>query len=234
MIGRCRGARSSPASAARTARCSPSSCSAEGYEVLGVVRRPGSSYPNLDGIRDRDRADPGRSQRPGLARAARCTPAAPRGGLQPRVGLVRADVVGAAGADGRARGGRRDRAARGDPRGRRVDPLLPGVVVGDLRRAGRVAAGRVHAAESADAVRRREGLRALHHAQLSPALRDARLVRDPLQPHLAAAAGRVPAAQGRRTPPPRSASGCRTSSGSATCRRVATGASPATTCAASG
>ena len=42
--------------------------------------------------------------------------------------------------------------------------------------------------QPADAVRRREDVRPLHHAQLPAPLRDARLLRDPLQPHLAAAA----------------------------------------------
>ena len=42
-----------------------------------------------------------------------------------------------AGPDGRVRGRRRDDDARGDPRGRRRDPLLPGLLERDLRRAAR-------------------------------------------------------------------------------------------------
>ena len=45
------------------------------------------------------------------------------------------------------------------------------------------------------AVRRREGLRALHHAELPAALRPARVVRDPLQPRVAAASARLRHAQ---------------------------------------
>ena len=47
------------------------------------------------------------------------------------------------------------------------------------------------------AVRRREGLRALHHAELPAALRAPRVLRDPLQPRVAAAAARVRDAQDR-------------------------------------
>ena len=103
----------------------------------------------------------------------------------------------------------------------------------DLRRAGRIAAARVDAGQPADAVRRREDVRPLHHAQLPAPLRDARLVRDPLQPHLAAAAGRVRAAQDHRRgrgDQARAAGRC----GSETSSRAATGAMPTTTSAASG
>ena len=65
----------------------------------------------------------------------------------------------------------------------RADPLLPGVVVGDLRRAGRDRRRRESTPlDAADAVRRREGVRALHHALLPAPLRAARVLRDPLQP----------------------------------------------------
>ena len=80
---------------------------------------------------------------------------------------------------------------------RRGDPLLPGVVERDLRRAARDAADRADAALAADAVRRREGVRALHHGQLPAPLRPPRLLGDPLQPRVAAAAARLPAAEGR-------------------------------------
>ena len=90
------------------------------------------------------------------------------------------------------------------------------------------------AALAADAVRRREGVRALHHALVPAALRAARLRRDPLQPRVAAPAARVPAAQGRerrRGDQPRA-------HGRALARRprrrAATGATPATTCARCG
>src|ERR671930_105904 len=100
-----------------------------------------------------DRAHPGRPARPALARqGARGVP--PARGLQPRLGLLRAGLVGAAGADRGVRGGRRDGASRVDPPRRRVDPLLPGLLERDLRpRAARVAADRGDAALAA----RRDG-----------------------------------------------------------------------------
>ena len=115
-----------------------------------------------------------------------------------------------------------------------VDPLLSGLVERDLRRAARDAADGGDRAEPAHAVRRREGVRALHRGQLSAALRDVHVLRDPLQPRVAPAAGRLPAAQGRASgggdlPRPRARS-----SSSATSRRAATGATPATTCARCG
>ena len=205
-----------------------------GLRGVGIVRRPASaSYENLEQLRDRiELVQADLLDQLALVRALRAT--RPHGGLQPRLGLVRARVVGAAGADRRVRRRRRDRAARGDPRRRPGDPLLPGVLERDLRRAGRVAAGRVDAALAAHAVRRREGVRALHHRLVPAALRPARLGRDPLQPRVAAAAARLPAAQGRarRRGDQRSAS--RASSGSATSTRGATGATPATTCARCG
>ena len=57
---------------------------------------------------------------------------------------------------------------------RRRDPRLPGVVERDLRRARRGAADGVDPARARDAVRRREGLRALHRRLVPPPLRPAR------------------------------------------------------------
>ena len=170
----------------------------------------------------------GRSPRPELARRRAPVRASLRG-LQPCRAVVRPALVGRAGADGRVRRRRRHRDARGDPRGRPGDPLLPGVVERDLRRAGRDASERVDAARAADAVRRRQGLRAFHLEQLSPPLRALRLLRDPLQPRVAAAAARLPAPQGgalRRgdLARARAASSC-----SATSTPAATGGMRATT-----
>ena len=86
-------------------------------------------------------------------------------GLQPRVAVVRPDVVAAARADRGVRGRRLHGAARGDPSRRRRDSLLPGVLQRDLRRAAGGAADGGDAARAGHAVRRREGLRALHHAR---------------------------------------------------------------------
>ena len=111
------------------------------------------------------------------------------------VALVRPDVVAAARTHGGVRSRRLHGAARGDPARRRRDSLLPGVVERDLRRAARGSADRGDAARAGHAVRRRQGLRALHHAELPAPLRAARVVRDPLQPRVAAAAARLRHAQ---------------------------------------
>ncbi len=165
--------------------------------LRGLRRRP----PRLDRLPEPRRdprpaaADRRRPARPPLARGHAPRGAAARA-LQPRLGLVRAGLVGRAGADRRVRGRRRDDGPRGDPPRRPRDPLLPGVVERDLRRAAGGAADRADAAAAADALRRREGVRALHRRQLPPPLRPARLLRDPLQPRVAAAPARLPPAQG--------------------------------------
>ena len=169
----------------------------QGYEVFGVVRRSASSYPNLARPRRPHRARSRRTSTTSSRSCARCATCRPHEVYNlASVSFVpmswEQPVLTA-----RARRGRRDRAARGDPRGRPGDSLLPGVVVGDLRRAGRDAADRADAARAADALRRREGVRALHHALVPAPLRPARLRGDPLQPRVAAAAARVPAEQGR-------------------------------------
>ena len=80
-----------------------------------------------------------------------------------------------------------DRApARGDPRGRREPALLPGVIVGDVRR-GAAAAERADAVPPAQPLRRRQGRRLLGDGQLPRGLRHVRRQRDPLQPRVAAA-----------------------------------------------
>ena len=60
--------------------------------------------------------------------------------------------------------------AGGDPHGRRdagqPDPLLPGVVVGDVRQGARDAADRADAVPPAVAVRVRQGVRPRHHGEL--------------------------------------------------------------------
>ena len=61
-------------------------------------------------------------------------------------------------------------------------PLLPGVVVGDVRQGARDAAERAHTVPPTVAVRRRQGVRAPHDRQLPRVVRDARVVGHPLQP----------------------------------------------------
>ncbi len=170
---------------------------AEGYEVFGVVRQPVSdALRQPRGDPRRARAPPGGRARRALARR-RAHVVPPARGLQPRLALVRPDVVAAAGADRRVRRRRLHGAARGDPARRRRDPLLPGVVERDLRRAARDAADRGDAARAGDAVRRGQGVRPLHHAELPAPLRAPRVVRDPLQPRVAAAAARLRDAEDR-------------------------------------
>ena len=109
------------------------------------------------------------------------------------------------------------------------DPLLPGVVVGDVRQGARGPADRADAVPPALAVRRREGLRAPHHRQLPRVVRPLRGLRDPLQPRVAAARARVRDAQDQRRRRADQARARPRSCGSGTSTRSATGASPATT-----
>ena len=206
---------------------------AKGYQVFGLVR--GQNNPKID-------IDPGRE--PG-ARARRGRPARPvvadrgrragatRRGLQPRRDQLRAALVQA----GRAHRGdhrpRRAAHARSGAHRRRLreqpDPLLPGVVVGDVRQGARDAADRADAVPPALAVRRRQGVRSLHDAQLPRGVRHPREQRHPLQPRRPEARARVRHPQGheRRRADQARAPGHR--SASATSTRSATGATRATT-----
>ena len=80
-----------------------------------------------------------------------------------------------------------------------------------------------------DAVRRREGVRPLHHRLVPAPLRAARELRDPLQPRVAAPARRLPAEQGRARRGGDLARARERARCSATSTRSATGATPATT-----
>ena len=90
------------------------------------------------------------------------------------------------------------------------------------------------AACSADAVRRRQGVRTLPDRRVPPPVRHPCFLGDPLQPRVSSAPGAVPDAKGHAAARPRSASGSRMSCGWATCPLAGTGASPATTSARSG
>ena len=188
----------------------------KGYEVSGVVRRYRRELPEPHRDPRAHRPRRGRPERP-----ARPRPRAPREpsarGLQPRVGLVRSRVLGAARAHRRARRRRRDRAARGDPRGRSRDSLLPGVA------RARSSASLLESPQTEETplspLTPYGVAKAYAHfivALVPPPLRPARLGRDPLQPRVAAAPARVRPAQGRAAPRPRSRSG---SGGRALARR---------------
>ena len=150
-------------------------------------------------------------------------------GLQPRRAELRPDLVEPAGADRGVHGRRRDADARGDPLGRPRDPLLPGLLLGDVRQGARGSADGDDAVPPALALRRGQGLRALHHGQLPRVVRPVRGLRDPLQPRVAAPRAGVRDAQDQRRRGAHQARARRPSCGSATSTRSATGASPATT-----
>ena len=114
------------------------------------------------------------------------------------------------------------------------DPVLPGLVERDVRQGARGAADRDDAVLPAQPVRRVEGVRALHHRQLPRELRPVAVLGHPVQPRVAAARPRVRHAQGDATAWPASSSGSSGNSTSATSKRTATGASPATTSARCG
>ena len=168
-----------------------------GLRGLGVVRRAERGrIANLDGVRDRvelleaDLLDRRRCVRALEHRAA-------ARGLQPRLALVRADVVGAAGPDRGVRG----RSAR--PRcSRRSARSIPRSASTRRRRA-RSSASRASARRPSETplepVTPYGVAKAYAHFIVSTYRERYGLlacVRDPLQPRVAAAAARVPAAQG--------------------------------------
>ena len=165
---------------------------------------------------------------------ARRRAGAARRGLQPRRDQLRAALVQA----GRAHRGdhrpRRAAHARSRPHRRRhrqqPDPLLPGVVVGDVRQgAARRRRPRRTPFHPRSPYGVGEGVRSLHDDELPRGLRHPREQRHPLQPRRAEARPRVRDAQGHERRSRASSSGCRTASRSATSTRRATGATRATT-----
>ena len=109
------------------------------------------------------------------------------------------------------------------------DPLLPGVVVGDVRQGARDAAERAHAVPPAVAVRRRQGVRPPHDGQLPRVVRAARVVGHPVQPREPSGAGSSSSPARSPTRSRASSSASRTRSRSATSTPRATGGTPATT-----
>ena len=167
-------ARSSPASPARTAPTSPSSCSSKGYDVHGMVRRASTEkFDRIEHLRDRITLHQGDllDQR-SLVDALRASK--PGRDLQPRRDVLRRGLVDPADAHRRVHRRRRHAHPRGDARGLPRGALLPGIELGDVRQGPRGPADRVDAVLPALALRRGEGLRALHHRQLPRVLRPAR------------------------------------------------------------
>jgi hypothetical protein len=143
------------------------------------------------------RAPPGRPARSAVAdRGAEGR--APGRDIQPRGAVVRADVVAAAGAHRGVRRRRGDARARGDAARRARVPLLPGPLERDVRPRPRDAAARDDPVPPPEPVRRREGLRPLHHGQLPRELRPVHVLGHPVQPRVAAPGPRVRHPQGQR------------------------------------
>ena len=107
--------------------------------------------------------------------------------------------------------------------------LLPGVELGDVRQGPRGPADRDDAVLPALALRRGEGLRALHHRQLPRVLRPLRGQRDPLQPRVAAPRAGVRHPQDHLARGGDQARAARQDRASATSTPAATGATPRTT-----
>ena len=124
-------------------------------------------------------------------------------------------------------------AARGGARRRRQVPVLPGVVVGDVRRDA-AAAEREHALPPAFAVRRGQGLRLLDRPQLPRGLRTVRGQRHPVQPRVAPTWRDLRDAQDHPGSRPDQGRARGARSTSATSTPFATGATPRSTSRACG
>ena len=159
----------------------------KGYEVYGVVRRSSTeNFARIEHLRgdielvqadlldqlSLINVDPAR-------RAAR--------DLQPRRAVLRADLVGAAGADGRVRRRRRRPLLEAIRLVERPDPLLQASSSEMFGKVREDAADRGDAVPPAQPLRRRQGVRPLHHRQLPRELRPVRLLRHSLQSRVAAA-----------------------------------------------
>ena len=202
----------------------------QGYEVIGMVRR--SSHAQLRAHRPHPGPGLPRGRRPPRRGLAHRDPArAPPGrGLQPGRPVLRPDVVDPARAHRRDDRARRDPRARRHPHRRSRDPLLPGVLVGDVRQGAGGPAERDDAVLPPQPVRGGQGLRPLDHRQLPGELRPARVVGDAVQPREPPPGPRVRDPQGEPRRGPDRGRASTTSSPSATSTPSATGASPATTC----
>ena len=129
---------------------------AKGYRVVGMTRRTSTDvHERIQHIVDEIEFVLGRPARPELDHRDRRRACGPTRS-KPRRAIVRPDVLGPAGAHRRIHRARRDARARGDPRRRSGDPVLPGVEFRDVRQGPGRAAGRAHRVLSALALRRRQ------------------------------------------------------------------------------
>ena len=148
----------------------------KGYEVFGMTRRASTeNVERIGHLTDRisliggDLLDPHSLVRPSGPRSRRRCTTSPRRASCRRRGTSRFSPPSSL--------------ASGSPgcwkrSGRSEHPLLPGLVVGDVRTGAGGASDRADAVLPAVAVRRGQGLRPLHHGQLPQVLRLARS-RDP-------------------------------------------------------
>ena len=201
----------------------------KGYEVHGMVRRASTEkFERIEHLRDRITLHQGDllDQR-SLVDTLRA--AKPDEIYNLAAMSLRRRLVDPADADRRVHRRRRDAHARGDARGLPRGALLPGVLERDVRQGPRDPADRGDAVLPALALRRGEGLRALHHGQLPRVLRPARDERDPLQPRVAAPRAGVRHAQDHLARRGDQARAARRAARSATSTPSATGATPRTT-----
>ena len=181
----------------------------KGYEVFGVVRR--LSAPNdwrIAHLRDRVTLCPG-DLLDQLSIIRLLEAASARRVLQPRRDVVRAGIMGHAAADRRIQLAGRHTRARCHPHRESEGQVLSGVVQRDVREGARDSADRRHAVLPAQSLRRLEGVRALHHRELSRKLRSVRGLRHSLQPRIAPPRPRVCDAQGHRRSRAHQAGSCR-------------------------
>ena len=162
----------------------------KGYEVFGIVRgSPRRRTRTSRRVRDHVQLLQG-DLLDQMTLLDAITTVRARRALQPGRHLVRARLVAPAGHDGAVHRRRRDLDARGGAHHQARPARLPGLHLGDLRRHHRVTPDRDHARSCPQPVRRGQALRPPDGGHLPRALRHARQLGDPLQPRVAAPAGR--------------------------------------------
>ena len=156
----------------------------KGYDVHGMVRRASTEkFDRIEHIRDRITLHQGdlldqrslvdtlRAARPGEIYNLAAMSFVAVSWIQP---TLTAEFTGVG----------RDADAGGDARSLPAGALLPGLLQRDVRQGARGAPDRDDPLLSALALRRGEGVRALHHRQLPRVLRPARDLGDPVQPRV--------------------------------------------------
>ena len=196
-----------------------------------MVRRASTeNFERIDHLARPHRAVPGRPARPDLASPTCSSEVQPDEVYNLAAQSFVPTSLEAAGADRRVHRPRRHAHARRHPPGLPEGPLLPGVVAARCSaRCSETPQTRDDAVLPAQPLRRRQGVRPLHHGQLPRELRPVRLLGHPVQPRVAAARPGVRHAQDHARRGADQARPGRRSCGWATWTPSATGASPATT-----